>query len=131
MSDALPFYKTRLAKARDVMIELENEMVRIRAIFPKILAELESGQCSPDSSVEFLEAIPHEVALVLKKLKRERDKAILHLQYANERIHRVLPKYLEAKEQRDALAEALQEMRYGHTDKAEKMAIEALNYLTK
>ena len=129
--NALPFYKNRLAKARMAMIEMETEMAKIRAIFPKILTALESGQCSPDSSVEFLEAIPHEVALVLKKLKRERDKAILHLQYANERIYRVLPKYLEAKEQRDALAEALQEMRYGHTDKAEEMAIEALNYLTK
>jgi hypothetical protein len=37
----------------------------------------------------------------------------------------------EATKQRDALAEALIEMRYGHTDKAEGMAIEALNYLTK
>ena len=37
----------------------------------------------------------------------------------------------EATKQRDALAETLIEMRYGHTDKAEKMAVEALNYLTK
>jgi hypothetical protein len=37
----------------------------------------------------------------------------------------------EATKQRDALAEALIEMRYGHTDKAEGMAIEALNYLAK
>ena len=33
--------------------------------------------------------------------------------------------------ERDALSEALIEMRYGHTDKAEKMAVEALKYLTK
>lgn len=31
--------------------------------------------------------------------------------------------------QRDALAEALREMRYGHTDKAERMAVAALEYL--
>lgn len=31
----------------------------------------------------------------------------------------------------ETLAEALIEMRYGHTDKAEKMAIEALKYQTK
>lgn len=33
--------------------------------------------------------------------------------------------------QRDALAEALIEMQYGHTDKAERMAVAALNYLKK
>jgi hypothetical protein len=31
--------------------------------------------------------------------------------------------------QRDDLAEALREMRYGHTDKAERMAVAALKYL--
>ena len=31
--------------------------------------------------------------------------------------------------QRDELAEALREMRYGHTDKAERMAAAALSYL--
>ena len=31
--------------------------------------------------------------------------------------------------QRDELAEALQEMRYGHTDKAERMAVAALSFL--
>ena len=33
------------------------------------------------------------------------------------------------REQRDNLAEALREMRYGHTDKAERMALAALSYL--
>jgi len=32
-------------------------------------------------------------------------------------------------EQRDRLAEALREMRYDHTDKAERMAVAALKYL--
>jgi len=32
--------------------------------------------------------------------------------------------------ERDQLAEALQEMRYGHTDKAERMAMDALSYLS-
>jgi hypothetical protein len=31
--------------------------------------------------------------------------------------------------QRDELAEALREMRYGHTDKAERMAVAALSFL--
>lgn len=44
---------------------------------------------------------------------------------------RALHERNEAREQRNRLAEALQEMQYGHTAKAEKMAIEALNYLTK
>ena len=71
MSDALPFYKTRLAKARDAMIQMENEIAELK----------------------------------------------LSLDLRNRVV--------------DALAEALIEMRYGHTDKAEEMAIEALNYLTK
>ena len=113
------------------MIEMETEMAKIRAIFPKILTALESGQCSPDSSVEFLEAIPHEVALVLRNLKQDRDKALLNFRQIMLDYSRVMQQRNEAREQRDALAEALVEMRYGHTDKAEKMAIEALNYLTK
>jgi hypothetical protein len=36
---------------------------------------------------------------------------------------------IETTVQRDRLAEALEEMRYGHTDKAESMAIAALAYL--
>ena len=37
----------------------------------------------------------------------------------------------EIEAQRDSLAEALREMRYGHTDKAEQMAVAALNYLVE
>ena len=65
--NALPFYKTRLAKARDAMMRMENE-----------IAELKSS---------------------LESRNRERD----------------------------ALVEALIEIRYGHTDKAEKMADAALS----
>lgn len=46
-----------------------EENKRLRAIFPKILAALESGGCSPNCSIEFLEEIPREVRLVVKKLK--------------------------------------------------------------
>lgn len=69
--NALPFYKTRLAKVREAMIQMENE-----------IAELKSSLDLRNRVVE-------------------------------------------------TLAEALIEMRYGHTDKAEKMAIEALKYQTK
>ena len=69
--NALPFYKTRLAKAREAMIQMETEIADLK--------------------------------LSLESRNRERD----------------------------ALSEALIEMRYGHTDKAEKMAVEALKYLTK
>ena len=71
MSNALPFYKNRLAKARLAMIEMETEIADLK--------------------------------LSLESRSRERD----------------------------ALAEALVEMRYGHTDKAEEMAVKALNYLQK
>jgi hypothetical protein len=50
-----------------------SEVVRLRSIFPKILEALQSGACSSDCSVEFMEMIPNEVAMVLKKIKRERD----------------------------------------------------------
>lgn len=53
----------------------------------------------------------------IKQLETERDMAEAYAESRNRVV--------------DALAEALIEMRYGHTDKAEKMAIEALNYLTK
>ena len=49
-----------------------SETERLRAIFPKILESLESGGCSADCSIEFMEMIPNEVGLVVRKLKRER-----------------------------------------------------------
>jgi len=64
-------------------------------------------------------------------LERERDIALSDFRQADTDSIRALHERNEARKQRDALAEALREMRYGHTDKAEKMAIEALNYLTK
>lgn len=51
-----------------------EENKRLRAIFPKILAALESGDCSPDCSVEFLEEIPREVRLVVAKNKTTQQK---------------------------------------------------------
>ena len=67
----------------------------------------------------------------IKTLKAERDNALSDFRQADTDSIRALHERNEARGQRDSLAEALQEMRYGHTDKAEKMAIEALNYLTK
>lgn len=97
--NALPFYKTRLAKAREAMIQMEAEIAELKSLF--------------ESS------------------KRERDNALSDFRQADTDSIRALQERNEAREQRDALAEALMEMRYGHTDKAEEMAIEALNYLTK
>jgi len=67
----------------------------------------------------------------LLKVRRERDNALSDLRQAHFNFIHALHERNEARKQRDALAEALREIRYGHTDKAEKMAIEALNYLTK
>ena len=52
--------------------ERDMEIAKLRAIFPKILEALESGGCSADCSIEFLEMIPNEVGLVIRKLKSER-----------------------------------------------------------
>ena len=67
----------------------------------------------------------------IKQLEAERDNALSDFRQADTDSIRALHERNEARDQRDALAEALQEMRYGHTDKAEGMAIEALNYLPK
>jgi len=48
-----------------------NEISRLRAIFPKILEELQSGACTEDCSIEFLELIPNEVGMVMNKLERK------------------------------------------------------------
>jgi hypothetical protein len=48
-----------------------NEISRLRAIFPKILEELQSGACTEDCSIEFLELIPREVRMVMGKLECE------------------------------------------------------------
>jgi len=57
-----------------------------------------------------------------RKLELERDDAIAEATNAVNDI-------IAVRHQRDQLAEALMEMRYGHTDKAESMAIAALAYL--
>ena len=67
----------------------------------------------------------------IKQLEAERDNALSDFRQADTDSIRALHERNETRGQRDALAEALQEMQYGHTDKAEKMAIEALNYLNK
>ena len=97
--NALPFYKERLAKARDAMIQMEAEIA--------------------------------ELKLSLDSSKRERDNALSDFRHADTDSIRALQERNEVRKQRDALAEALREMRYGHTDKAEEMAVKALNYLAK
>lgn len=97
--NALPFYKERLAKAREAMIQMEAEIA--------------------------------ELKLSIESKNRERDNALSDLRQADTDSIRALHERNEARGQRDALAEALREMRYGHTDKAEKMAVLALNYLAK
>ena len=72
-----------------------------------------------------------ELKSSIESKNRERDNALSDLRQADTDSIRALHERNEARGQRDALAEAIIEMRYGHTDKAEKMAIEALNYLTK
>ena len=55
---------------RNVSLRLEN--AQVRAVFPKILAALGNGACcAPDVSVEFIKAIPNEVAGVVAQLRAE------------------------------------------------------------
>jgi hypothetical protein len=66
------FY-TRDIEDLDKSIEKWNTRIpeqRIREIFPKILEALENGSfCIPGASVEFLEDIPLEVKLLVKRLR--------------------------------------------------------------
>ena len=78
-----------------------------------------------------MEAEIAELKLSLDSRNRERDNALSDFRQADTDSIRALHERNEARGQRDALAEALQEMRYGHTDKAEEMAVKALNYLAK
>ena len=67
----------------------------------------------------------------IKQLEAERDNALSDFRQADTDSIRALHERNETRGQRDALAEALMEMRYGHTDKAEEMAVAALKYLLK
>jgi hypothetical protein len=76
-------------------------------------------------------ALAAEMLAFAGKMEMERDNALADFRQADTDSIRALHERNEARGQRDLLAEALQEMRYGHTDKAEKMAVAALSYLTK
>ena len=78
-----------------------------------------------------MEAEIAELKSSIESKNRERNNALSDFRQADTDSIRALHERNEARGQRDALAEALREMRYGHTDKAEKMAIEALKYLSK
>ena len=55
---------------RNVSLRLQN--AELRAVFPRILAALGNGACcAPDVSVEFIKAIPNEVAEVVAQLRAE------------------------------------------------------------
>jgi predicted nucleic acid-binding Zn-ribbon protein len=52
--------------------DLIGENVRLRALFPEILAALRNGAgCTADVSVGFLESVPNEVASVVTRLRTE------------------------------------------------------------
>ena len=54
----------------------EEENRKLREIFPKILNALDNGSgCTPDVSLEFLQGIPKEIELVVKRLKHEKSYA--------------------------------------------------------
>ena len=72
-----------------------------------------------------------ELKSAMEFIMIERDNALSDFRQADTDSIRALHERNEARKQRDALAEALQEMRYGHTDKADKMTIESLKYPTK
>jgi hypothetical protein len=60
------------AQLADNNVGLRQERDQLRAAFPQILAGLGNGAfCTPDVSVEFIKAIPNEVAEVVAQLRDE------------------------------------------------------------
>ena len=51
--------------------EVREQRDALKDIFPQILIALQSGNCTADCSVNFLQEIPKEVRLVRERLERE------------------------------------------------------------
>lgn len=61
-----------LGKAKKEIQILQEENQKLREVFPKILEALGNGSvCTADVSLEFIQEIPREVELVVKRLKYE------------------------------------------------------------
>jgi len=58
----------RIYRERD---EAREQRDALKDIFPQILIALQSGNCTADCSVNFLQEIPKEVRLVRERLERE------------------------------------------------------------
>ena len=57
-------------EAAERLEELSSENTKLRAIFPEILKSLGNGsKCSPDSSIEFFQRIPGEIAIMSGRVK--------------------------------------------------------------
>lgn len=69
--------------------EADAEIRRLRALFPEILKNLESGACVADCSLEFLERIPNEVKLMVTELRRKCDEARAQLESERELADRL------------------------------------------
>jgi len=64
-----------------VLRRMDDEILRLRAIFPAVLEALGNGSgCAPDASVEFMEGIPAEVKAEADGLKRALEAACLFIE---------------------------------------------------
>lgn len=68
---------------------------------------------------------------LLASVTEQRDTALRDLEFRRALYKLQKQQLYDVREQRDKLIEALEEMRYAHTDKAERMAIEALEGVKK
>jgi len=67
-TDMKPKLIGRILRERD---EAREQLDALKDIFPQILIALQSGNCTADCSVNFLQEIPKEVRLVRERLERE------------------------------------------------------------
>ena len=61
--------------AEQRLAELEAETKRLRAALSRVVANLGNGSAaSPDASLDFLCAVPHEVKLYVQSIKNQNQK---------------------------------------------------------
>lgn len=69
--DGEPSMECKVCQLREALRLSRDENMALRKLFPLVLQALNSGNCSPDCTLQFLQHIPTEVKLVIGNHRRE------------------------------------------------------------
>ena len=100
----------QILEAKSERDEAREQRDALKDIFPRILIALQSGNCTADCSVDFLQMIPQEVRLVRKRLQRERDEARAERDRLKEVMTRILNTTMNQTQRELLLEQALQSL---------------------